>query len=484
MVNFILRVAMAYRYNERSTATEDCDLWLRPASDKLRIKKIDAVLLKYRVHPASITVTYNQREPERKFFRCKARCLYDQVRKGKFSSFNFKVLKYLILGGEHFLGKHAKDFAKDCLFNIGKLVAYLPLKNPTSMFFFFPFWHIGGAEKVHTDILAAVSERVPWVFITNKSDNDVFSAGFRRAAKVFKLKTENKFLRVIFRGLISTLINRHPTPIVFGANSPFFYSLIPLLKTDSVIIDLLHAFGGGLEDVSLPVVSRLNTRVVISANTIQDLASQYLCHGIDPQLTKRIILIENATEIPSRYPEKKRGDRLRIIYVGRGTEEKRAHLIGQAAAKCHGLDLPVEFLFAGPGLQKVEAVYNRYASFLGVVVDEEQRQKLYTESDILVLTSSREGFPLVIMEAMAHGVVPVCSEVGGISAHVIDGITGILINQKEEEEIVKSLVAAITLLEKERNLLARLSHSAYEHAASHFNSARFRDAYRNLLLGR
>jgi glycosyltransferase involved in cell wall biosynthesis len=75
---------------------------------------------------------------------------------------------------------------------------------------------------------------------------------------------------------------------------------------------------------------------------------------------------------------------------------------------------------------------------------------LMRKSDILVLPSIEEGFGLVIVEAMGSGCVPLvsdaCTEVcrhmeNGLVHHVAD---------------VKALTEHITMLHKDRDLLARL----------------------------
>ena len=49
-----------------------------------------------------------------------------------------------------------------------------PLSDNYEIFFFFPFYHIGGAEKVHTLISAAAGGRKAIIFFTRKSGNDFF----------------------------------------------------------------------------------------------------------------------------------------------------------------------------------------------------------------------------------------------------------------------------------------------------------------------
>jgi glycosyltransferase involved in cell wall biosynthesis len=110
--------------------------------------------------------------------------------------------------------------------------------------------------------------------------------------------------------------------------------------------------------------------------------------------------------------------------------------------------------------------------------------RLYAEADVLLITSSREGFPLVVMEAMAHGVVPVCTRVGEIDRHVIHGINGYLVENGDEEKVVDGVVAALEILSRDRRLLDTLSKAAFEHAQTSFGPDRFRKAYRHLLKDR
>jgi len=52
---------------------------------------------------------------------------------------------------------------------------------------------------------------------------------------------------------------------------------------------------------------------------------------------------------------------------------------------------------------------------------------VYRALDIFVLTSSIEGLPLALFEAMASGVPTISTDVGAISEVIEDGKTGIVV---------------------------------------------------------
>jgi glycosyltransferase involved in cell wall biosynthesis len=120
--------------------------------------------------------------------------------------------------------------------------------------------------------------------------------------------------------------------------------------------------------------------------------------------------------------------------------------------------------------------------YQGAIAAPDELNRLYAEAHVIVLASTFEGFPMVIMEAMAHGVVPVSTSVGGIPFHVEHGINGLLIKDEDEDKIVQSIVNEIKRLTDDHALLEKMSRRAYEHARTHFTPARFQMAYRRLLL--
>ncbi|HYY55968.1 MAG TPA: glycosyltransferase family 4 protein, partial [Pyrinomonadaceae bacterium] len=343
---------------------------------------------------------------------------------------------------------------------------------------------VGGAEKVHADIVACVAERRPWVFFTNQSKDTKFKPLFEKHARLFDISflTLGSLRYYGYVGALASLINRHEGAVVFGSNTVFFYHLISHLRKDVRRIDLLHNFGGGIEQVSLPFAPEIDTRVICIGRTLSDLETQYAAGGVEPRLLDRVELIRLQVSVPDAYTEKQRGQALRVLYVGRAAREKRVHLVCEAARRCRQMKIRAEFTLVGVTESEMDERFSDSCIFKGEIADPEALYEIYDRADVLVLTSVYEGASLVVMEAMAHGAVPLSTDVGGISDHVKHNINGILIENGEEEQIVDALCEAVYRLERDRSLLEEMSREAYLYARQHFAPQRFCAAYCQLLL--
>lgn len=364
---------------------------------------------------------------------------------------------------------------------MAKIAGYLlPCRNRSGLFFFFPFCHVGGAERVHADIVACFSREKPWVFFTKKSDNEKFRRLFG-GGRNFNLWLFCKYGYPFSIGILAGFINRRRNAAVFGGNSIVYYLLLPYLRPEIRKVDLIHAFGAGVEEYSLPTAPLLDSRVVINAGTAADLRQLYRERGLPGELGERIRRIGNKVHVPESCPVKAERHRLSLLYVGRGSEEKRVHLVGRLATRCRNQGLPVDFLLTGDVANAVAPEDLANCTLLGEIADAAAMEQLYDNADLLLLTSSREGFPLVIMEAMARGVVPLTTAVGGIPEQIEDGVNGWLIVETDEERIVSAMCEIVDRMYSDRGRLSLMSRAAYQHARTNFGGESFCAAWRQIM---
>jgi polysaccharide biosynthesis protein VpsI len=76
--------------------------------------------------------------------------------------------------------------------------------------------------------------------------------------------------------------------------------------------------------------------------------------------------------------------------------------------------------------------------FLGWLA-EEQVSKIYDDARVFCLPSYNEGMPMVVLEAMGHGLPLVCTSVGGLPELVEVGVNGLMIAPGDLPALADSL---------------------------------------------
>ncbi|MCC6465309.1 MAG: glycosyltransferase family 4 protein [Planctomycetes bacterium] len=364
---------------------------------------------------------------------------------------------------------------------LGRLFTGKSAHPDSGLFLLFNHAVIGGADFVHLRITRAVADLKPTVLFTLNTSPQPLAPQFAALAHVEQpgLAIKGHTGRYYRIGQLAARINRCDRPVVLGGHSRLFYELLPLLRRDARCVDLVHAMAT-LEHLSLPYAHLLTQRVFISAKVRDEYAALYDRAGLDPALKSRMTVIENCVDVPEAAPAKDAGP-LRVLFVGRGAPEKRLHLVGRIAAECRRRGLPVEFDLVGDCEPVVDAADRPACRFAGMLSGPDAIAPFYDRAQVLLLTSSMEGFPLVVQEAMARAVVPVCTDVGGMARHVLPGSTGVLLPPNDEAAVVTAGVQALTELATDRARLARLAAGAFARAAEHFGPRQFLESWRRVL---
>lgn len=103
-------------------------------------------------------------------------------------------------------------------------------------------------------------------------------------------------------------------------------------------------------------------------------------------------------------------------------------------------------------------------------VDRAALDRLYAEASVFVLPSRGEGFGLVYLEAMAHGLPCIGSIHDAASEIVVDGETGLLVDPDDGA----ALARAVGLMLSDEPLRRRCGEAGYRRVATHFSRDRFR----------
>jgi glycosyltransferase involved in cell wall biosynthesis len=149
----------------------------------------------------------------------------------------------------------------------------------------------------------------------------------------------------------------------------------------------------------------------------------------------------------------------RVLFVGHIVKEKGIYELVEAINYINNLG---ELVLVGPCEDKVKEELLKIAgpkksliNFLGVL-DKEMVLDEMRKCSVFVLPSYSEGFPMVILEAMACSCAIIATKVGAIEDILADN-SGVCINEKN----VKELVESISNLLKNSELRKRLGNNAF-----------------------
>jgi glycosyltransferase involved in cell wall biosynthesis len=162
--------------------------------------------------------------------------------------------------------------------------------------------------------------------------------------------------------------------------------------------------------------------------------------GIPPEKCR---VIHNGVDCEGFTPNRSPGRF--ITWVGRISEsDKNPMLFVRIAELARQRGLPLRFRMIGDGpalplIRKYVVEHNvQNLQLDGWIQDARQ---IYRDAQILCITSTTEGLPLVLLESMASGVPVVASNVGGIPELIKDDSVGSLVATFTEVDFLNAIVS-------------------------------------------
>ena len=117
---------------------------------------------------------------------------------------------------------------------------------------------------------------------------------------------------------------------------------------------------------------------------------------------------------------------------------------------------------------------NKHVNFLG---RRDDVLSILAASDVFILTSSWEGMPNVLIEAMFSKLPVVCTSVDGAKEIISNQVDGILVKSEDVDDMVNN----ISLLLDEKKMSLEIAEKGYRLAKSLFDSKVMVKAYIKLI---
>jgi glycosyltransferase involved in cell wall biosynthesis len=204
---------------------------------------------------------------------------------------------------------------------------------------------------------------------------------------------------------------------------------------------------------------------------------------------RHVYVLPNVVELPPQVERTSapRGP-IRFAFVGRLVETKRVDRFLEALVIARHLEPGIEGLVVGDGperptLEQQAAALGlipRGVTFLGMRDDV---ASILSEADGLVLCSDEEGFPNVVLEAMAAGLPVVTTDAGDAARVVADGVTGFVVGRSPH-----GIAERLAHLAQNSGMRRTLGQAGRRRVESEFSmkglASRYFEVYRDLALRR
>ena len=182
----------------------------------------------------------------------------------------------------------------------------------------------------------------------------------------------------------------------------------------------------------------------------------------------RIVTVHNGIpDVPLHLRAEPARTPARLVMVARFSPQKDHQTLLQALAGLQHLDWELDLIGDGPLIDRVKSLalslkLGGRIRFLGQRMDVES---LLAQSQISILATNWEGFPLSILESMRAGLPVIASSVGGVEEAILDGETGYLVPRGD----VAALRDRIRALVESPDLRLRMGKLARVRYEQHFS---------------
>lgn len=191
--------------------------------------------------------------------------------------------------------------------------------------------------------------------------------------------------------------------------------------------------------------------------------------GLDPS---KVLIIHNAVPDPDlgKYQQTARYQQnapiCRLVFAGTFHKRKGVSDLIAALSTARLRHAPWHLDIAGNGDQ---APYRSQAKESGITdkitfhgwLDSSDMHNLLSISDVMVLPSWQEGLPMIIIEAMAHGLPVISTSVGSITDAVQTGVTGLTVPVGDTKLLANALAELIEHPDM-RHAMGKAARSRYE----------------------
>ncbi len=260
--------------------------------------------------------------------------------------------------------------------------------------------------------------------------------------------------QALLKSAVTRFLRQHRVSHVLGEYLDQFVDFVPLLDR----LGLPYVVQGHGLDLSSSLRAGIGPRYAAYASATAVLTrcefhrQRLIALGLPPD---KIHVNPGGVDIPAAIPQRGLAAAKRFLAVGRMAPQKAPILLLEAFRLASERDPELTLDYVGGGAlypaawQFVQGCGLKDKVRLHGVAPEAEKARLLAECGVFVQhsmtdpdTGDEEGLPAAIQEAMAHGLAVVSTRHSGIPEAVIEGETGLLVDEGDVRAMAEAMLAA------------------------------------------
>ncbi len=262
------------------------------------------------------------------------------------------------------------------------------------------------------------------------------------------------------------------------ARIPHVYHILELMSTDPILRPMCPV------ERFYWIMDRLSAALVVPSRSVRDEVTHHCRDARTAIIHTGIDRLEREELRRTRQDLFGFSDAESIVcFVGELWARKGVQALVRAAPLVLEHNPNVRFLVVGHDRGELGPA-TRLAGELGVETqvrflgERSDALEIIASSDLLVLPSLSDPFPVVVLEAMALGLPAVVTRSGGAAEMQVNGETGIVVQPDSPAEMAR----ALSRLLADRDLSVSMGLSARERARSEYSLARYASSFAELFI--
>ena len=291
------------------------------------------------------------------------------------------------------------------------------------------------------------------------------------------LGMKNGFDFVAFLKLWKILKNFPDSILVYHLDTPIFRLFFP---KNTPLIYLEHGCTAKRDKyISINKILgirffRHSGKIVCISKQIQEIFISFL-----PQYSSKTIVLNNPVTLPFSKHRTNPCNHPTIGFIGRFSPEKGPKEFIKCACCLSSKYPELRFRMVGDGplLSECKDQAEQAGILVEFIGNSDDISRELESIDIVVVSSLKDAFNMVVVEAMARGVPVAAYPVGGIPEIITDNETGLLSEAVEPAALARSIERILF----EEGLYKKLSANAFSHARERYGLHEYRKKWEDIL---